>query len=130
MSISFLPVPGIGEVPAGADLAALIGDAIAAAKLTPQAGDIVVVAQKIVSKAEDRFVDLATVNPSVEATALAASTHKDPRLVELILRESEEVVRSKPHVLVVAHRKGYVMAQAGIDQSNVGDDRALLLPED
>jgi coenzyme F420-0:L-glutamate ligase/coenzyme F420-1:gamma-L-glutamate ligase len=97
------------------------------------AGDVLVVAQKIVSKAEGRLVRLADVTPSTAAVALAAETEKDPRLVELILRESTEVLRKKPGVLIVRNRLGIVGAQAGIDQSNVehGDDeKALLLPAD
>lgn len=95
-------------------------------------GDVLVIAQKIVSKAEDRYVDLVTVKPSLKALELAASVDKDPRLVELILRESREVVRSKPGVVIVEHLLGYVHANAGIDRSNVegGDTMVLLLPED
>jgi len=93
-----------------------------------------VLAQKIVSKAEGRAVDLATVEPSAAAIELAGKIQKDPRLVELILSESVRVVRSRPNVLIVEHRLGFVMANAGIDQSNVapsdGVERALLLPVD
>jgi coenzyme F420-0:L-glutamate ligase/coenzyme F420-1:gamma-L-glutamate ligase len=102
--------------------------------LTPRTQDVVVIAQKIVSKAEGRTVELATVKPSARAVALAQEVQKDPRLVELILSESVRVVRSRPNVLIVEHRLGYVMANAGIDQSNVGPtdgvERALLLPID
>jgi coenzyme F420-0:L-glutamate ligase/coenzyme F420-1:gamma-L-glutamate ligase len=96
-------------------------------------GDIVCVAQKIVSKSEGRLVRLADVRPSPAALALAAETDKDPQLVELILSESDEVLRKKPGVLIVRHRLGYVMANAGVDQSNVDHaegDQALLLPKD
>jgi coenzyme F420-0:L-glutamate ligase/coenzyme F420-1:gamma-L-glutamate ligase len=93
-----------------------------------------VVAQKIVSKAEDRSVDLATVVPSPRAVALGAEIGKDPRLVEVLLRESVRVVRSRPNLLIVEHRLGFVMANAGVDQSNVapqdGVHRVLLLPRD
>jgi coenzyme F420-0:L-glutamate ligase/coenzyme F420-1:gamma-L-glutamate ligase len=105
---------------------------LSASGLNLQRGDIIVIAQKIVSKAEGRQVDLRTVTPSELARKLAAEVDKDPRLVELILRESSEVVRYRKGVLVVAHRRGYVLANAGIDASNVaGDDECvLLLPDD
>jgi coenzyme F420-0:L-glutamate ligase/coenzyme F420-1:gamma-L-glutamate ligase len=95
-------------------------------------GDVLVIAQKIVSKAEDRYVDLVTVTPSAKALELAEAVDKDPRLVELILRESREVVRCKPGVVIVEHLLGYVHANAGIDRSNVegGDTMVLLLPKD
>lgn len=95
-------------------------------------GDILVLAQKIVSKAEGRFARLVRVQPSARAQALAAEVGKDPRVVELILRESSEVVRRRPGVIVVAHRLGFVLGNAGIDASNVeGEDgeEVLLLPE-
>lgn len=97
-------------------------------------GDIVVVAQKIVSKAEGRVVDVATVTPSAEAVQIGAEISKDPRLVEIVLGESRRVVRTRPNLLIVEHRLGMVMANAGVDQSNVapedGVHRALLLPVD
>ncbi len=132
-TLSFTPIAGIPMVRAGDDLAALIMTALSVQQLRLEAGDVLVVAQKIVSKAEGRQVSLATVTPSAEAIALAAETDKDPRLVELILRESTEVLRKKPGVLIVRHRLGLVGAQAGIDQSNIehGDtEHALLLPQD
>jgi coenzyme F420-0:L-glutamate ligase/coenzyme F420-1:gamma-L-glutamate ligase len=125
---------GIPQVRPGDDIAALILDALQRSGLTVARGDILVIAQKIVSKAEGRLVDLATVAPSPRAQTLAAEVDKDPRLVELILRESTEVVRHRKNVLVVAHRYGYVLANAGIDASNVGagdgDSHVLLMPED
>jgi coenzyme F420-0:L-glutamate ligase/coenzyme F420-1:gamma-L-glutamate ligase len=94
-------------------------------------GDVLVFAQKIVSKAEGRTADLATVVPSARAIDLAEKTLKDPRLVELILSESSEVLRHRPGVLIVLHRLGLILANAGIDRSNVaGAERALLLPVD
>lgn len=117
----------------GDDLARLLLDALAAQDLVLEDGDVLVVAQKIISKAEGRLVRLADVTPSEEAVVLGEETDKDPRLVQLILDESTEVVRKKPGVLIVRHRLGIVGAHAGIDQSNIehGDDEcALLLPED
>ena len=97
------------------------------------AGDILVIAQKIVSKAEGRMVRLGDITPSLEARDLAQAAEKDPRLVELILRESHAVLRVKPGVIIVEHRLGFVMANAGVDRSNVAaaeEEVALLLPED
>jgi coenzyme F420-0:L-glutamate ligase/coenzyme F420-1:gamma-L-glutamate ligase len=132
--LELVALPGIAMVCPGDDLSALISAALPRAALALVDGDIVVVAQKIVSKAENRLVDLATIVPRAGALALAAQVDKDPRLVELILRESNRVVRARRHLLIVEHRLGFVMANAGIDLSNLGAadgiDRALLLPED
>jgi coenzyme F420-0:L-glutamate ligase/coenzyme F420-1:gamma-L-glutamate ligase len=129
--LNLMALPGIPEVAAGADLAALLLDALGRAGKALQAADVLVVAQKIVSKAEGRLVRLADIAPSPRARELAEATGKDARLVELMLRESREVVRAKPGVLIVEHRLGLVMANAGIDESNVPvADAALLLPED
>jgi len=132
--LSIWPLQGIPRVKPGDDLAALLTRAIEGSGVTPRAGDILVVAQKIVSKAEGRLVDLASVMPSGRARELAGITGKDPRLLELVLSESAEVLSAKKNVIVVAHRLGLVMANAGIDQSNVEADGmaepALLLPED
>ncbi|MFQ5775579.1 MAG: coenzyme F420-0:L-glutamate ligase [Kiloniellaceae bacterium] len=127
-------VPDLPHVRPGDDLGALLIDAIDRARLIPRRRDILVIAQKIVSKAEGRYVDLAAVSPSAPARALARATDKDPRLVEVILSESAEVLRHKPGVIVAVHRLGFVMANAGIDRSNLGPagnaERVLLLPED
>jgi len=132
--VEVIGVPGMPVVEPGDDLTALIATALEQAALRPIAGDVVVVAQKIVSKAEGRFVDLATVQPSARARALGAEIGKDPRLVEVILGESKRVVRQRHNVLIVEHRLGYVMANAGVDHSNVGApdgrERVLLLPRD
>lgn len=132
-SLEVMPLQGLPLIKAGDDLVQLIAAALARDGVTPHAGDIVVLAQKIVSKAEGRVVDLATVNPSARAIALAAEVDKDPRLVELILSESVRVVRARRGVLIVEHRLGFIMANAGVDQSNVapaeGAELALLLPE-
>ena len=116
----------------GGVLGDLILSAMARAGMVLQAGDILVLAQKIVSKAEGRVVQLASVTPSEGALNLAQEAGKDPRIVELMLRESRKVLRVKPGVIIVEHRLGFVMANAGIDQSNVpgGEDAVLLLPVD
>ncbi|WP_313806719.1 coenzyme F420-0:L-glutamate ligase [Sphingobium sp.] len=131
--IEIHPLPAIGEVKPGDDLARLLVAAVQAAGVTPTASDVLAVTQKIVSKAEGRFVDLMTVTPGQEALKIARVTHKDPRLIELVLAESQSVVRAAPHVLITRHRSGHVMANAGIDRSNIGPgggERALLLPVD
>jgi len=132
-ALTFTPIAGMPMVRPGDDLPALILTALATQQLTLEPGDILVLAQKIVSKAEGRQVALASITPTPAAVALAKETDKDPRLVELILRESNTVLRKKPGVLIVRHRLGLVGAQAGIDQSNIEhgeDENALLLPED
>jgi coenzyme F420-0:L-glutamate ligase/coenzyme F420-1:gamma-L-glutamate ligase len=125
---------GVPLVRCGDDLVDIILAALAASSETLCDGDVVVLAQKIVSKAQGRLVDLSTVVPSAEAERLAREVNKDARLVELILRESTEVVRHRRDVLIVAHKLGLVMANAGIDQSNVEQGTrhgtALLLPDD
>src|ERR1700689_4801092 len=131
-TLELLALPGIPLVREGDDLAALIIAGLGERQLRD--GDVVVVAQKIVSKAEGRKVDLATVEPSVGAVELAQEVGKDPRLVEVILGESTRVVRSRPNLIIVEHRLGFIMANAGVDQSNVapadGVHRVLLLPKD
>ena len=132
--LQLFAVPDLPMVQAGDDLPALIAAGLARLGETLRDRDVVVVAQKIVSKAEDRMVDLATVTASARAVALAAEVGKDPRLVEVILSESARVVRSRPNLLIMQHRLGFVMANAGVDHSNVaprdGPDRVLLLPRD
>jgi coenzyme F420-0:L-glutamate ligase/coenzyme F420-1:gamma-L-glutamate ligase len=124
-------VPGFPLVEVGFDLAAGLLDGMAGSGDALRDGDVVVFAQKVVSKSEGRRVDLTTVAPSSRAMELAAEVQKDARLVELVLRESKRVVRTAKDVLIVEHRLGFIMANAGIDQSNVGSiDSALLLPED
>jgi coenzyme F420-0:L-glutamate ligase/coenzyme F420-1:gamma-L-glutamate ligase len=130
--LSIAALAGIPLVKEGDDIAGLILNGLAASGLLLARGDVVVIAQKIVSKAEGRVIDLRQVTPSPRAKKLAAEVDKDARLLELILRESTEVVRHRKGVLVVAHRSGIVLANAGIDASNVvGDEHhVLLLPED
>jgi len=117
----------------GGDLVGLIADALARAGLTLAAGDVLVVAQKIVSKAEGRLVRLDTVEPSDKARRLAARAGKDPRLVEVILSESREVLRVRDNLIIARHRLGMVMANAGVDHSNVEGaegEAVLMLPQD
>ncbi len=134
MAVTLMSVPDIPLVRPGDDLAALIIAGCERSGLAPADGDVVVVAQKIVSKAEGRYVDLAQVQPSARAEDLAVQVDKDPRLVEVILRESRRVVRHRPGVLIVEHRLGCIMANAGVDRSNVdpdmGAEPVLLLPRD
>ena len=130
--LSVLPLQDIPLVKTGDDLCDLIAAALLRADLSLEDGDVVVVAQKIVSKSEGRSVLLSTVTPSQRAILLAGKVDKDPRVVELILSESTEVVRKAPGVLIVRHRLGIVSANAAIDQSNIdhdGGETALLLPE-
>lgn len=133
-ALTFVALEGLPEVRPGDDLVALMMEAAArdADFGALRDGDVLVLAQKIVSKSEGRFVALDSVEPSAEAHALALRCGKDPRLVELVLRESSDIVRVAPNVLIARHRLGWVVANAAIDQSNVpgGEARALLLPVD
>jgi len=131
--ITLYALPGIPDVQAGDDVARLILNALDRAGLTLADGDVVVVTQKIVSKAEGCAVKLAGVEPSPEAQALAAATDKDPRLVEVILRGSRGVVRQRGGTLIMETRHGWICANAGVDRSNVAGSEgeiALTLPED
>lgn len=136
MTLTLTPVPDIPIIRPGDDLAQIILEALQRARLALQDGDILVLAQKIVSKSEGRQVNLAGIVPSERAYRLAAQTEKDPRLVELNLMESNEVLRTRPGTLIVEHRLGFVCANAGIDHSNVAgvgsvdEEWVLLLPED
>lgn len=138
MESTLTALAGLPEIEAGADLAACIVRALRAQELALRERDVLVVAQKVVSKAEGRTVDLDGVVPSGEAVRLATLTGKDARLIEVILGETDEVVRAAPNVLIVRHRLGFVMANAGVDRSNVPQaspggksrERVLLLPRD
>jgi len=134
MAVTLTAIPDIPMVRPRDDLAALLIRACERNALEPADGDILVVAQKVVSKAEGRYVDLATVEPSARAQSLAAETSKDPRLVEVILGEAKRVVRHRPGVLIVEHRLGFILANAGVDRSNIdpqaGTEPVLLLPHD
>lgn len=133
-SLTLTALAGVPLVRPGDDLAALVLAALRASGHALQPGDAIVLAQKIVSKAQGRIVELAGVEPSQRARELAARTGKDARLMQLVLDESVEVLRAVPGVVVVEHRLGFVAANAGIDQSNTnpdgGDGQALLLPLD
>lgn len=136
MALVLTPLMGIPLIAQNDDLAAVISDSLKTTEIVPEDGDILVVAQKIVSKAEGRLVNLADVTPSPRALELSGHTGKDPRLVEVILGESREVLRYRPGVLIVEHRLGFVCASAGVDHSNAGvdpgelADHVLLLPLD
>ena len=137
MTAAALSVTALEDFPTireGDDLGALTLASIRSMGLSVRKGDVLVFAQKIVSKAEGREIALGTIEPSAEARALAAVADKDARLVELILREAREVVRACPGVIIVEDRRGFVMANAGIDASNVdnsvGPDSVILLPKD
>jgi coenzyme F420-0:L-glutamate ligase / coenzyme F420-1:gamma-L-glutamate ligase len=130
--LTLTALPGIPEVIPGAPLAQLLLMALTRAGKALQPGDVLVLAQKIVSKAEGRIVSLGDIAPSARALELAHIVRKDPRLVEVMLRESREVLRAKPDVLIVEHCLGLVMASAGVDRSNVAgnEETVLLLPAD
>ena len=126
-------IPDLPSICPGDNLAAMIIDIVTADGTDVLDGDIFVIAQKIVSKSEDRYVDLSSIQPSENAQRLAKLVDKDPRLVQVILSESSEVVRHSPGVLIVEHRLGYIMANAGVDASNLSKtcdekERVLLLP--
>ena len=129
-----LALQGLPEIEPGVDLAQVVIDTLARSGTIPVAGDVLVFAQKVVSKAENAFVDLNRVTPGERAREIALKTLKDPRVVELILSESTEILRAVPNVLIVRHRLGYVSANAGIDRSNIpsqnGKELVLLLPAD
>jgi coenzyme F420-0:L-glutamate ligase / coenzyme F420-1:gamma-L-glutamate ligase len=128
--VRLIRLPGLPEIRGGDDLSEQIADAARKARLRFENGDVLVVAQKIVSKAEGAVVQLATIEPSPQAQAIAERQKKDPRLVEVILKESPRLVRTDP-VLISETRHGYVCANAGVDHSNVpGSDTVTLLPRD
>jgi coenzyme F420-0:L-glutamate ligase / coenzyme F420-1:gamma-L-glutamate ligase len=141
MTLTFTPLPQLPLIHPGDILADLFLASLQTARIILEDGDIIVIAQKIVSKAEGRLINLETVQPSEKAIELAKQSDKNPRLVELILRESKEVLRVRSGTIIVEHRLGFVCANAGIDHSNVAplqsehkpheksEDWVLLLPE-
>ncbi len=134
MKLTFIGVDNIPMVKPGDDILSLIDAGMASMGDELKQDDVIVLAQKIVSKAEDRYLDLTTVSPTSEAEQLAIEVDKDPRKVQAILDESNEVVRKRPGVLIVEQKLGFIQANAGIDQSNIlneggdDDDLCLLLP--
>lgn len=136
MPLILTPLSGIPMVRPGEDLRSIILEALERNDISLQEGDIIVLAQKVVSKAEGRIVNLETITPSPQAEELGAQSQKDPRLVEVILRESNQVLRHRPGTIIVEHRLGFICASAGVDHSNVSPDPdqegewVLLLPED
>jgi coenzyme F420-0:L-glutamate ligase / coenzyme F420-1:gamma-L-glutamate ligase len=136
--VSALTLTALQEIPIilhGDDLADIVVAALSSNGITLEQGDILVFAQKVVSKAEGRLINLVTIQPAQQAIDLAAQTEKDPRLVELILRESRNVLRTRPGTIVVEHKLGFICANAGIDHSNVegagnaAEEWVLMLPE-
>jgi coenzyme F420-0:L-glutamate ligase / coenzyme F420-1:gamma-L-glutamate ligase len=129
-SLQLLSIPGLPEIQKDDDLAAKIFAAAGRAHMAFENGDVLVVAQKVASKSEGRLTELSAVIPSPNAQEIAATLKKDPRLIEVILRESRRIIRSHP-VLIVETHHGFVCANAGVDQSNiVGNDVVSLLPRD
>jgi len=130
--LTVLPVPGIPLIHVGDNLSDIIRAALGSNGLTLESGDVLVIAQKIVSKTEGRTVRLSEVTVTPEATELAAQTDKEPAIIQLILDESTQILRHRPGVLIAEHKSGIVLANAGIDRSNVDEDQdvVLLLPED
>lgn len=130
-TIAIIPVPGVPQIQPGDDLPALLLAAIDAAKVGLKDGDILVLCQKIVSKAEGAVVDLGTVTPSTFARQIADMWDKDPRMVEVVLNESSRIVRMKNGVVITESKHGWVCANSGVDASNtLADDVVILLPKD
>jgi coenzyme F420-0:L-glutamate ligase/coenzyme F420-1:gamma-L-glutamate ligase len=135
MTLTLTPLLNIPDIIPGMDLAEIIMNGLNISNVELQNNDILVVTQKIVSKAEGRYINLSTIIPSQRAKELAAKSEKDPRIVELILGESREVIRTRPGTIIVEHKLGFICASAGIDHSNVSSETSideelvLLLPE-
>jgi len=130
MAISIYPITGLGEIREGVRLGEAIAEALAKNNLTILKGDIIVVTSKAVSKAEGRLVKLDKVRPSPKAVKLARRLNKDPRIVELILKESRRVLRVERGIIITRTKHGIVCANSGVDQSNVPEGYAALLPKD
>jgi len=131
MKLEFLPIGHLPEIRSGADLARYLMGAIRESGIDLQPRDILAVTQKIISKAEGRIVQLSTVEPSAQSVAIARRMKKDPRLVEIILRESRRIVRLRGEILICETHHGFICANAGVDQSNVEESDAVsLLPVD
>src|SRR5262245_32686508 len=131
MKLEFLPIEHVPEIRSGINLSECLKDSIRASGLELQPKDILAVTQKIVSKAEDRVIDLASIEPCAHSIAIGRRMKKDARLVEVILRESRRIVRMRGEVLICETHHGFIRANAGVDQSNVdGSDVVTLLPKD
>lgn len=130
--LNLTAIRNIPEINPGDDLSKIINRCLTDQSISLGDKDVLVIAQKIISKSEDRFIDLKTVDPSEKALEISNKTDKDPRLVELILQESCEIIRAEKGILVVEHKLGHILANAGIDRSNTArsDDHVLLLPID
>jgi len=130
--ITLTAIQNIPEINPGDDVSRIINQCLLDQEYGLRNNDLIVIAQKIISKSENRFIDLKTIEPSEEAIKLAKQTDKDPRLAELILRESNRIIRAEKGTIIVEHKLGHILANAGIDRSNIGrrNDYALLLPKD
>ncbi len=130
-TIAIIPIPGVPQIKPGDDLPAILLKAIDDAKVGLKDGDILVLCQKIVSKAEGAVIDLRTVTPSPFAVQIADMWEKDPRMVEVVLTESSRIVRMKNGVVITESKHGWVCANSGVDASNtIADDVVILLPKD
>ena len=131
MNLQIAPISHIPEIRPGMDLGECLRDSVKASQIELRPQDILAVTQKIVSKAEGRIVNLASITPSVESIAIARRTAKDPRLIEVIMQESRRIVRMRGELLICETHHGFICANAGVDQSNVeGADSVTLLPRD
>ena len=128
-ALAVVPVPGFPQLDEPCELGPVVVETLRRAGLAPEAGDVLVIAHKVVSKAEGRVVALDGVSPGPEAVRLAAATDKDPRLVEVILSQTARVVRQARGALICENRLGLISANAAVDRSNAGLERAVLLPE-
>jgi len=130
MKLEIQPVRHVPEIRSGMNLSEWLREAVSASGFELHSCDIIAVTQKVVSKAEGRTVQLSTIEPSAYSASIARRMSKDPRLVEVILRESRRIVRMRGEVLICETHHGFICANAGVDQSNVEGDRVTLLPED
>jgi len=135
LSLTFSALSSFPIIKSGDDIASIILKLIKLQNIDIQNGDVFVIAQKIISKSENRYVDLTTIQPTVAALELEEITHKDPRFIECVLQESKNVIRVKDNTLIVEHKNGFICANAGIDHSNIGENGefgenwVLLLPK-
>lgn len=130
MQINIIPIAGIPEVKKGDNVADIIFRAVISLGLSLEENDVIVVKQKIVSKAEGRLVKLEEVKPTKKAIKIARKNKKDPKLVEIILREARRIIRAERGIIITETKHGFVCANSGVDRSNVPDGFVSLLPED